>query len=52
MGAFNRVVAGTPMQPWRARHVDAIAELLMTGAAELLDGVVPGWTGAAVPAGA
>ncbi|SOB83276.1 ACP S-malonyltransferase [Streptomyces sp. 1331.2] len=38
MGAFNRAVAGTPLQAWRERHVDAIAETLMTGAAELLDG--------------
>lgn len=50
MGTFNRVVAGTPLQPWRARHVDAIAELLMTGAAELLDRAVPERTGAHAPA--
>jgi trans-AT polyketide synthase/acyltransferase/oxidoreductase domain-containing protein len=37
MGAFNRVVEGTDLEPWRARHVDAIAELIMTGAARALD---------------
>ncbi|HEX8092331.1 MAG TPA: hypothetical protein VF542_00785, partial [Jatrophihabitans sp.] len=36
MGAFNRTVDGTSLQPWRARHVDAIAELIMTGAADVL----------------
>ncbi|HEX6969383.1 MAG TPA: ACP S-malonyltransferase [Micromonosporaceae bacterium] len=40
MGTFNRCVAGTPLQDWRARHVDAIAELLMTGAAAHLDRMV------------
>ena len=44
LGAFNRLVAGTPLQPWRARHVDRIAELLMTGAAELLDGSLREWS--------
>lgn len=36
IGAFNRFVAGTPLQDWRARHVDVIAERLMTGAARAL----------------
>ena len=36
MGAFNRCVAGTALSSWRERHVDLIAELLMTGAAEHL----------------
>ena len=44
-GAFNRCVAGTPLQPWRARHVDEIAELLMTGAAAHLDRTLRGCTG-------
>lgn len=35
-GAFNRVVAGSDLEPWQSRHVDAIAELIMTGAAERL----------------
>ena len=34
MGAFNRFVAGTPLQDWQARDVDTIAEMLMTGAAQ------------------
>lgn len=37
MGALNRSVAGTALADWRARHVDVLAELLMTGAAEHLD---------------
>ncbi|MFJ4439053.1 ACP S-malonyltransferase [Streptomyces sp. NPDC088923] len=35
-GAFNRCVAGTALEPWRERHVERIAELLMTGAARIL----------------
>lgn len=37
LGDFNRVVAETPMADWRRRDVDAVAELLMTGAARILD---------------
>ncbi|MBO3744814.1 ACP S-malonyltransferase [Streptosporangiaceae bacterium NEAU-GS5] len=36
MGSFNRFVAGTDLEDWRARHVDVIAERLMSGAADLL----------------
>lgn len=36
MGAFNRYVKGTPLEPWRARHVDTLAELMMTRTAEYL----------------
>ncbi|MFG2716111.1 ACP S-malonyltransferase [Streptomyces goshikiensis] len=36
MGAFNRLVEGTELESWRRRDVDAIADLLMTGAAEVL----------------
>ncbi|MEU4447803.1 ACP S-malonyltransferase [Actinosynnema sp. NPDC050801] len=36
IGAFNRFVAGTPLQDWRARHVELIAERLMAGAARVL----------------
>ena len=43
LGAFNRLVAGTPLAPWRERHVDAVAELLMTGAADLLDATLHRW---------
>lgn len=33
MGAFNQVVAGTSLRPWRARTVEAVSETLMEGAA-------------------
>jgi trans-AT polyketide synthase/acyltransferase/oxidoreductase domain-containing protein len=36
MGAFNRFAAGGALARWEHRHVDEIAEVLMTGAAELL----------------
>ncbi|WP_399882200.1 ACP S-malonyltransferase [Streptomyces sp. BBFR51] len=36
IGAFNRFAAGTELADWRNRHVDAVAEALMTGAAEVL----------------
>ena len=36
LGAFNRWVKGTPLESWRQRYVDEIAELLMKGTAELL----------------
>ncbi|MGP3689741.1 ACP S-malonyltransferase [Streptomyces sp. IBSNAI002] len=36
MGAFNRFVAGTDLADWRRRHVDVIADRLMTGAASIL----------------
>ncbi|MEU5023759.1 ACP S-malonyltransferase [Streptomyces milbemycinicus] len=36
MGAFNSWVAGTGLEPWRSRHVDTIAEHLMSGTAALL----------------
>ena len=36
-GAFNRCVAGTALESWRERHVERIAELLMAGAARVLD---------------
>lgn len=38
MGAFNQVVKGTALEPWRARHVDAIAEFIMEGASEVVTG--------------
>ena len=37
MGAFNQFVKGTPLENWRKRHVDDIAELLMRGAADVLN---------------
>jgi len=33
MGAFNQLVAGTGLHPWRARTVEAVAATLMEGAA-------------------
>jgi len=54
LGAFNRCVAGTALSPWRERHVDLIAELLMSGAAEYLTAwladVGPDAVGASGPA--
>ncbi|GAA3452371.1 ACP S-malonyltransferase [Dactylosporangium matsuzakiense] len=44
LGAFNRLVAGTPLHDWRQRHVDTIADLLMDGAAQLLDGTLRTWS--------
>ncbi len=37
IGAFNRFARGTALQDWRKRHVDEIADLLMTGAAGVLE---------------
>ncbi|MEU1047229.1 ACP S-malonyltransferase [Streptomyces sp. NPDC005897] len=36
IGAFNRFAAGTALADWRNRHVDAVAEALMVGAARVL----------------
>jgi trans-AT polyketide synthase/acyltransferase/oxidoreductase domain-containing protein len=36
-GAFNSFVRGTPLEPWRERHVEQIAEVLMTSAAGVLN---------------
>ncbi|WP_223165063.1 PfaD family polyunsaturated fatty acid/polyketide biosynthesis protein [Massilia frigida] len=40
MGAFNAWVRGTPLEPWRGRHVDAVAEALMGAAAAHLQQIV------------
>jgi trans-AT polyketide synthase/acyltransferase/oxidoreductase domain-containing protein len=37
MGAFNHWVKGTRYEDWRNRHVDEIADLLMRGAAGILN---------------
>jgi trans-AT polyketide synthase, acyltransferase and oxidoreductase domains len=50
MGSFNRWVRGTDLQDWRARHVDVVAERLMTATADLLHRRFAAMTGAA-PAG-
>lgn len=44
LGAFNRLVAGTPLRDWRNRHVDAVADLLMDGAARVLEGTLRSWS--------
>jgi trans-AT polyketide synthase/acyltransferase/oxidoreductase domain-containing protein len=36
LGAFNQWVAGTELAPWQARHVDVVADRLMTETASLL----------------
>jgi trans-AT polyketide synthase/acyltransferase/oxidoreductase domain-containing protein len=36
IGAFNRLVRGTELAEWRERHVDLVAQRLMTGAAAVL----------------
>jgi trans-AT polyketide synthase, acyltransferase and oxidoreductase domains len=36
LGAFNQLVRGSPLEHWRSRHPDAVADLLMTGAADIL----------------
>ena len=37
LGAFNQWVKGTPLESWRNRHVDQIAEKIMNETAELLN---------------
>jgi trans-AT polyketide synthase, acyltransferase and oxidoreductase domains len=43
LGAFNRFAASTDLADWRARHVDTVAERLMTGAAERLAAAGARW---------
>ena len=38
LGALNQWVKGTPLESWRHRHVDIIADRIMEGAAEVLNG--------------
>lgn len=42
MGAFNAWAAGGDLEDWRARHVDVIAERLLSGAARCLQERVAG----------
>jgi malonyl CoA-acyl carrier protein transacylase len=37
MGSFNRWVKGTPLENWRARHVDKIGIMLMEGIANVFN---------------
>jgi len=43
LGAFNQWVKDTPLADWRQRHVDDIAERLMTGAAQWLEHRTAEW---------
>jgi trans-AT polyketide synthase/acyltransferase/oxidoreductase domain-containing protein len=36
LGAFNQWVEGTPLESWRRRHADVLADRIMEGAAEVL----------------
>lgn len=36
LGAFNQWIKGTPLEPWQNRHVDEIAEKIMTTTADYL----------------
>lgn len=38
LGAFNQWVSGTPLEPWRTRHVDDLAHRIMAGAGDILAG--------------
>ncbi len=44
LGAFNQWVKGTHVENWRNRHVDDIAEKLMTGTAKILQDRLYMWT--------
>ena len=37
LGAFNQLVRGTELEPWRRRHVDHLADFMMGGAADFLN---------------
>ncbi|AKQ65797.1 Enoyl-[acyl-carrier-protein] reductase [Myxococcus hansupus] len=46
LGSFNRSVKGTPLEDWRNRHVDVLANHVMENAARILEarwrGLMPG----------
>lgn len=46
LGAFNQWVKGTPLESWKNRHVDQIAEKLMTETADELNRRMTAWTNA------
>lgn len=54
LGAFNQWVKGSALESWRNRHVDAVAEKIMTAAAALLnerfDALAPQITHSPTPA--
>jgi trans-AT polyketide synthase/acyltransferase/oxidoreductase domain-containing protein len=37
VGAFNQWVAGTPLEGWRKRHVDTIADHMMQSCADYMN---------------
>jgi trans-AT polyketide synthase, acyltransferase and oxidoreductase domains len=45
LGAFNQWVKGTPLEPWRHRHVDVLADMIMEGAATVLQTQLQRWLG-------
>lgn len=45
LGALNSRLRGTPREHWRDRHVDDLADLLMSGAADVLTRQLAGLTG-------
>lgn len=46
LGSFNQWLKGTPLESWRERHVDDIAERLMQAAAQLLADRFAAWSAA------
>jgi trans-AT polyketide synthase/acyltransferase/oxidoreductase domain-containing protein len=38
IGAFNRWVKGTPLESWRARHVDEMGYAIMAAAEQFIHG--------------
>jgi len=49
MAACNAWLAGSDLEDWRRRHVDDLADRLMTGAARQIETRVAAWTDAAAP---
>lgn len=44
LGAFNQWVKGTALENWKNRHVDKIAEMIMTETAQLLTQRILSWS--------
>lgn len=47
LGAFNQWVAGTPLESWRERHADGLADHLMASTAGLLSATIGRYTAGA-----
>lgn len=43
MGSFNMFVVGTEMEKWQNRHVTDIANMIMEGAAEMMNNIIVGF---------